>query len=233
MGRLTTAWGMLLVAAVVVTTAVPASGQTVTDTRVWTNLGAQGRTGAGSPYRWSLDSQFRTRDGVDAADQTSVRGLITRDVGSQMSLGAGYGVIVGFPAAGGTSVEHRLFQQVAWIGRAAGNSLALRTRLEQRFLEDDSRVAVRVRQQVRLMRVLTATGRLSLVISDEVTANLRDTARVAQGFDQNRAFAGVRRTVTRRTEVEIGYINQYLRARPAPSRLNHVLSATLVVVVAE
>jgi hypothetical protein len=216
-----------VLAGLMLAAAVPASGQTVTDRRVWTTLGVQGRTGEGSRGRWAVDSQFRMRDGFETADLFTLRGTIGRDLASGFGVGAGYGVALGFPSTGGTQVEHRVFQQVTWGGRFNGGSLGLRTRVEQRFLEDDSRMAVRLRQSVRLMRPL-ASSTLSLVIADEVMAHAGTTSRVRRGLDQHRVFVGVRRTLTPRTAVEIGYVNQYLRTL-ASSRMSHVLSVAVAI----
>ncbi len=214
----------VLVAAVLAV-AAPAFSQTVSDHRLWTNFNAQGRAADGSPWRWAFDAQFRTRDGVETVDLTSGRGTITREVRSHLSVGGGVAVNVTYPAAG-TQVEQRLFQQLVWSGRAAGGTIALRTRLEQRFLEADDRIAWRIRQHVRLARPLTASGRLVFVVADEVFSHVASTRRVARGFDQHRVSLGLRRLVTARTAVEVSYVNQYLRLRSAPSRMTHALNAT-------
>jgi hypothetical protein len=166
------------------------------------------------------------RDGIETADLFSLRGTIGRDLAAGFGVGGGYGVTLGFPSTGDTQVEHRVFQQVQWSGRLAGTSLGLRTRVEQRWLEDDTRMAVRLRQSVRLTRPLASSARLLLVVADEVMAHLNTTARVGRGFDQHRVFAGIRRAITPRTALEIGYVNQYLRTQTS-SRLSHVLSATV------
>jgi hypothetical protein len=201
--------------------------QTVTDGRVWSGLVIQGRTGAESSWRWVFDSQFRMRDGLETADLISGRGTLSRDLTSRLSLGGGYGIAAGFPAVGGSLVEHRVHQQVVWTARPRGLSLTLRTRIEQRFLEADDRVALRVRQGVRLSRPLSATSRFTVFVGDEVMAHSRSTARVARGFDQHRIFAGVRGTLARQAALEVGYANQYLRLQAETYRMSHVLTATL------
>ena len=209
--------------------AAPVPAQTVTDGRVWTGFAAQGSTGTGSAGRWFVDSQFRLRDGVETVDLVSLRGTLARDLPSGFSVGGGYGLAAGFPSGGGTQVEHRLHQQLVWSPRLAAGSLALRARFEERFLDGDDRAALRVRQAVRFTRPLSASGRLSLVIADEVMAHLGTTSRVRRGFDQHRVFAGIRRSVTPRTAIEIGYVNQYLRTSGTSSRMSHVLQAGLSV----
>jgi len=50
-----------------------------------------------------------------------------------------------------------------------------------------------------------------------------------RGFDSNRVFVGVGRTLTARSGVEIGYMNIYSRKGASRNRRSHVMSATLVV----
>jgi hypothetical protein len=202
-------------------------GQTVTDGRVWSGLVIQGRLGAESSWRWAFDSQFRMRDGLETADLISGRGTLSRDPTSRLSLGGGYGIAAGFPGGGGSLVEHRVHQQLVWTARPAGLSLTLRTRIEERFLEADDRVALRVRQAVRLSRPLSSTSPFSVFVGDEIMAHSSATARVARGFDQHRIFAGVRGTLARQAALEVGYANQYLRLLTGTYRMSHVLAVTL------
>jgi hypothetical protein len=209
--------------------ATPAWSQTVTDERVWTTFTAQGRLGAGSPWRWSSDTLVRTRDGARTKDFLAGRVLITRELTRGSSAGFGYAYGAGFPGDGGTVGEHRFMQQYVWSGFTADRRLSFRTRLEERVIEGNNSVVVRVRQQVRVNWPIAASRRLQLVAFEEVFVNASSTARVARGFDSNRVFAGVRQAVTPRSSVEVGYLNVYTRLRPGITRRSHILSAILAV----
>jgi hypothetical protein len=202
--------------------AAPAWGQTVSDERVWVAFTAQGRMGAASPWRWTIESLIRTRDVVDAVDVFVARAIAGYDLTPRSSVWAGYANSSSFPAGSSAQTEHRFFQQYLWSGRAGTGALALRTRFEERLLEGNSGVVFRVRQQVRYSRPIAAGSRFTLVGWDEILVHANTTTRSARGLDQNRAFAGIGRAFTR-TRLEVGYLNQYIRAVTPPNRRNHFL----------
>jgi hypothetical protein len=212
---------------VVLIAAVPASGQVITDGRVWTGVGFQGRLAERSPWRWSLESQVRTRDGVDAVDVWLIRFWLGRDLTSRTNLAGGYANSTTFPVLGEALNEHRAFQQVVWTGRAGTASIAVRTRFEERFSEGNNSVAFRLREQVRYTRPFATHPRFTLVGWDEFSVHVNETDRYARGFDQNRAFAGISRTITARLRVEIGYLNQYINGHGVSDRMNHILYAVV------
>ena len=123
--------------------------------------------------------------------------------------------------AGGVLHENRIVEQLTW----GAGAISLRTRVEERSIENNSGTSMRVRQQLRYSRPLSAGGRTSFVGWDEASFHANTTTRNARGFDQNRAFAGIGRPLGGLARLEIGYLNQYLRSRTAPNHLNHVLSA--------
>jgi hypothetical protein len=206
----------------------PAAAQVITDGRVWANLSLQERQGTESPWRWSAEFSLRMRDGVDEVDSIVMRGLFGYDLTPRSSVSGGFGVIPSFPVTGGTLVEKRLFEQYLWSGHGLGGTLALRTRLEQRWAEANDGLAWRVREQVRYVRPITPDGRYALVGYDEIQIHLNGTLRYDRGFDQNRAFGGISRTVTQKLRIEVGYLNQFLHSVIGPDRLNHILSVGTV-----
>ena len=208
----------------------PAAAQVITDGRLWTNLSVQERQGTDSPWRWSGEFVLRTRDGVDDLDVLVLRGLLGYDVTPRSSAWMGFAVVPSFPVAGGTLWEKRLFEQYVWSGRSLGGSLALRTRLEQRWAETNSGLAWRIRQQVRYVRPFSPGSHYSLVATEEFIAHLNDTSRYDRGFDQNRAFGGISRSINAKMRLEAGYLNQYQHSLMGPDRLNHILSITTAMV---
>jgi hypothetical protein len=121
-------------------------------------------------------------------------------------------------------VGQRLFEQYLWSGRGLGGSIALRTRLEQRWADGNDGLAWRVRQQVRYVRPFSPGSHYSLVATEEFIAHVNDTQRYARGFDQNRAFGGISRAVNAKMRFEAGYLNQYQHSLVGRDRLNHILS---------
>jgi uncharacterized protein DUF2490 len=219
---------LIIIGAGVVTPA-PASAQVVTDERLWTNLSLQERQGTESPWRWSGELVLRTRNGVDDVDVFVMRGLVGYDLTRRSSAYVGFGLIPSFPATGGTLLEKRLFEQYLWSGRSLGGSLALRTRLEQRWAEGNNALVWRIRQQIRYTRPIAPNSRYSLIGWEEIFFHFNETVRYVRGFEQNRVFGGVSRTLTDRVRIEIGYLNQFSRSVIGPDRLNHILSVGTVV----
>jgi len=226
MPRLPASRVVLLLALLLVPRA-SASAQTVNDGRVWTGVALQERPGTHSPWRWAVDVPVRTRDGVDAVDLTGVRPAVGYDLSARASIWAGYAIVGSFPASGGVVVEHRVFQQFLWVGAIRDTVLSLRTRLEQRSIEDNSSLSWRTRQQIRISRPIWNGSRVSFVTWDEVFFHLNTTSRYGRGLDQNRFFAGIGRPLSRKVRLEAGYANQFTRSRRGPNRMNHVLSASL------
>ena len=202
----------------------PARAQVITDERLWTNLVIQERSGTASPWRWAGDVVLRTRQGVDELDTLVFRGIIGYDLTDRSNVGAGFAVVPSFPVLGGTVIEKRLFTQYLWSGRGLGGSVALRTRLEQRWTEGNSGLAWRVRQQVRYSRPMAPQSRFSWVGTDEIIFHLNETTRYDRGLDQHRAFGGISRTINPTVRIEIGYLNQYSHSVIGPNRMNHVVS---------
>jgi Protein of unknown function (DUF2490) len=202
--------------------AAPAAGQTVTDTRIWTTFTAQGHLS--SPWRWTSDSLVRSRNGARTMDFVAQRVLVSRDLTRNASGGIGYAYGAGFPDEGSTVREHRFVQQFVWSGWA--RTLSLKSRVEERFIDGNGGMLVRVRQQVRVSWPIGNGGRLALVASEEVLVHANSRARSLRGFDSNRVFTGIRHAVSTRGSVEIGYVNLYTHLGTRRHRRSHVLSAT-------
>ncbi|HYN06308.1 MAG TPA: DUF2490 domain-containing protein [Vicinamibacterales bacterium] len=219
----------LLITGAGVVTPAPAWAQVVTDERLWTNLSLQERQGTESPWRWSSEFVLRTREGLDEVDVVVMRGLVGYDLTERSSASVGFGLIPSFPASGGTLLEKRLFEQYLWSGRSLGGLLALRTRFEQRWAEANSGLVWRLRQQARYTRPMAPRSRYSLVVWEEIFFHANKTVRYVRGFEQNRVFGGISRTMSDRVRIDIGYLNQFSRSASGPNRLNHILSAGTVV----
>lgn len=206
--------------------AAPAAGQSGAEPRIWTNVSTQGRFGADSPWKWSFDSIVRTRDGAGSLDFLYEGVMVSRDLTGRSGAGFGYAYAVGFFAAGSLG-EHRFIQQYAWSG-GAHRRVSLRTRVEERFISGHDTPLLRVRQQVRVTWPLAGRGRLQAVAAEELLVQ-GTTTPSTWGFDSNRMFVGVSRTLTPRSRVEVGYLNVCSRGGPRSSPQSHAMSVTLQV----
>lgn len=122
-------------------------------------------------------------------------------------------------------VQHRAWPQVSlshrWSRLSAGN----RTRLEFRFIENVSPVALRLRNATRFTLSQEA-GPWYGVGSEEVFFDLNDAAPIRPGFAENRLFVGVGRHLGDVVRLEGGYQMRYVDL-PLGDVIQHTLLLTL------
>lgn len=190
--------GWLLIAPVSPTLAVEQDGQ------VWLLTTARGAIQG--PWKLYLEAQPRL-------DGSGVRQLILRPaVGYQVtrlwSLWQGYGWTPSFDEF---RDEQRSFQQ-SLVEMPRGRlpvALVNRTRLEQRWIENSEGTAWRLRHMLRLVYPLDMDGTWALAAYDEPFVALNSIQGGARsGFDQNRAFLGLSRSLAEGLRLEVGYLNQ-------------------------
>jgi hypothetical protein len=211
--------------------AVTATGQTTTDAGVWTAVSLRGPISADRAWGWTADSFLRSRDGVQTLDFVLGHVMVTRDVTERVGVGFGYGFAAGFEDSGAL-LEHRFTQQVGW-SRGLRTRLSVRSLVEERFIVGQDAMLLRARQQVRVVWPLARQGRLRGVVSEEVLVQADSRALTAPRLHSNRAFAGIGRTLTSRTAMEVGYLNSYSMAGSNRPQRSHVLSASLAVSLSE
>ena len=195
------------------------------DSAAWATVSAAGRiepAGEASRWRYNVTGQWRHLERGSDVDTYLLRSSLGYDVNSSMSLWGGYDFFVNDPGGGGTRQEHRFWQQFSWsAARWDWGSLSLRTRLEQRNLENSSDVGLRFRQLVQLAVPLPAQD-VTLVASAEHFTNFDDTDYGARsGFDQLRSYLGVRMPMTERAALEAGYMNQLVNRSGQRDAVNH------------
>ena len=144
------------------------------------------------------------------------------------SIWTGYDTINNHPAGQSSFQENRLWEQVMHQFEPFGElTLTVRTRFEQRDREDYSDIAHRLRQMVRATTPSSLHQQLSWVIWDELFINLNQTDwGVIRGTDQNRLFLGANWKFDELSNLEVGYINQYVNGKTI-DRENHILSSTI------
>lgn len=121
--------------------------------------------------------------------------------------------------------EHRVWQQYTWdLAFDSGAKMQLRSRLEERFAQGD--VGLRFRQLVRA-QTPPLVEKFILVAWDEVFLAFNNT-RFGQlaGFDQNRLFLGVGRSLWGKFRLEAGYFNQWL-PREGTDPMRHAFAVNL------
>lgn len=179
-----------------------------------------------------MEGQGRFNDDSSRFNQGIVRAALGYRLTPRMTIWAGYGFIPNNPPNRRDNViEHRAFQQLTWQPENPihGFSLSSRTRLEQRTVEGFSELGWRFRQLVKLTHPLHGSASLYWSFWDELFVNFDDTDWGANGgVDQNRAFAGVGLKVASKTNLEIGYMHQFVNRERRDDAHNHILSITVL-----
>lgn len=180
-----------------------------TDEQIWANL----NTFISLKNNWQLylEAQPRFVDYHSKHGTTLYRGAIGKSVGNGFSLWLGYGFI---EKTNPTYLhEDRPFLQVMHGTDLGQIKVINRSRFEGRFFRDLNSAAWRYRHMLRAQYRFPGS-RFGLVAFDEWFWNpaTQRSSTVREGFDQNRAFAGVSYSWGERDEHmgEIGYMNQYV-----------------------
>ena len=192
--------------------------------------------------RWGahLEVQWR-RSGILEPQQLLLRPAVNFRINPSLELSSGYAYIAtsryGEVPAPNPFPEHRLHQQFIIQDRVGKATLLHRTRLEERWiavrtrLPDGSLRTEDWRYQNRLRYLLRGVVPVNsdwyIAASNEIYLNL-PPAHGAKFFDQNRAFAGIGRTIARATRLEVGYLQQTLLQRNARVlEFNHTAQVTI------
>lgn len=194
-----------------------------TDGRLWSTL--QVSAPVAGDLSAALELQTRFRDDVSDLERLVVRPSITLRPRPWLAGTLGYDAhIIESPV---DATEHRAWQQLAAPFELGGAALTPRVRLEERFADELSGVAVRARLGA-FARLPLGSSAWSLVASEEAFVNLNSLRRGPDsGFGENRAFAGVGRDFGERVTLEVGYLNQWIERPGVPDLVNHTFAITL------
>ncbi|MEI6744623.1 MAG: DUF2490 domain-containing protein [Methylococcaceae bacterium] len=212
-------------------TAFTANAKTVEDFQTWGNITATGSLGFINPElkngKYWLEGQGRFGNDTSQFSQGMVRAGLGYTVMDKVSVWLGYAFIpTDQPFTKKPFDEHRIWQQFLWSDKFSDITLTSRSRLEERFVETGSDVGWRFRQMLKASVPIAYD--FSFVMSDEYFANINKTNYGADdGFDQNRAFAGIGYNFDKNIKTEIGYMNQYIRKPKSADRMSDILSVNL------
>jgi len=189
---------------------------------LWLQAVAQGPV-SGKLVTW-LEVQQRYSASTDI---TILRPAIGVQLSPKVQLLAGYQYQLNDREDRPDIREHRLWQQalIRLAGKPGKAVLLSRTRLEQRFIENQGDDTMRVRQFVRGQVWLDE--RWSLIGTGEGFIGLEDTSwGQREGLEQTRLFAGAGYAITPRLTLEAGLQDQRL-IREGPDRTNRTVNISL------
>lgn len=214
-----------------------AEAKTITDEQTWLNLNVFVKIN--DAWQGYVEYQPRFFDYQKYNGAVLHRGAIGRSIGNGFSAWLGYGLITWnqrtqskFPAK--THHEDRPFLMLMH-GKDLGNwKVSNRTRFEQRMFRHDNEASIRLRHLLRVQYKFDDSP-WALAVWDEWFYNTNDiypSSRshgpvTREGFDQNRAFAGVAFFFGDKQQhmIETGYMNNYVHGATS-DRNAHVWMTT-------
>lgn len=207
---------------------VSARAQSTHDAQLWVQTLALGRVG---DWRTHVEVQPRVFDDVSELGLVILRGAVGRALTPRVSAWLGYAWI---PRTFGPGVRHeqRIWQQLLVTPPAvAGWTPSVRVRLEQRWQNEPwDGASHRLRTLVRAQRPIDAARRWQVAGYNELMVTFDETPDgPRQGYDRNRFYSGLMRTVTPALTVEGGYIWEHSPIDGPGSRHDHaaIVVATL------
>lgn len=190
------------------------------DTQIWTSAIFASNLGEGRSF--SLEAQTRFVGDASELGQYSLRPSFSFRLNEAQSAGVGYAYIATERGNAPTDREHRLWQQFSHTWERETWELQARTRLEERFVETNDDIGLRLRQLFRVTIPQTETR--SLVISTEPFITFNDTDWGQEsGLDQWRNSVSFNIDLSSKVSIDVGYLNQY-DVRSGEDRMNHILN---------
>lgn len=172
---------------------------------------------------YSIETQYRLKNNLEDFNQLILRPMLGYKIDETRTLWLGY-TYVAQDINGEIVSENRLFQMITYSAKLNKSPVVFmgNTRLEQRFIENDSELAFRLRQLLRVsydLFSLNPETKVGLFFQDEVFLRLNDSWAGQAGYDQNRAVIGLEvKTKIKNTPVtfNVGYMNVH-----TPTKMSH------------
>lgn len=175
---------------------------------LWLNPAVEADIGRGTV---ELESAHRFRDGRD--DTHYLRLWYGQSIGKSVALAAG--IEQRFTGSVG---EKRLLQQLSYRSGVFRG----RTRIEQRFVENDERMGLRLRQRVGISVLLGRSNRIALVANAEGFVTMRATTSAGQtGLTGLRTIIGFDYKLNDRIDINAGYLRAQDFRRGGIDRVGH------------
>lgn len=199
------------------------------DHQVWTQVTAQGRLSEN--WRSHIEVQPRWMDDASELGLVIMRTAIGRQITPHLTVWGGY-VFEPRTLGPGVRYEQRIWEQLSIAPPTVGGwKPSGRIRLEQRWQDVLwENTSHRLRFQGRMQRPLAAKSPWQFATYDEVMVTLDETRLgPRQGFDRNRVYGGIMRSINSSLTLEAGYIWEHSTLTATASRNDHILSTVVTV----
>lgn len=186
------------------------------------------------------ESQLRITDNADQIQTLILRPGLNYHINKSLTITGGYAFIPNRRTIGKTASllsEHRIWQQLLYNQKISTVSVSHRLRFEQRFIpkaklagtelntngyDKAYRLRYFIRNIVPLVKQETFNKGWFVALQNEVFLNVGNKSAVnGRFFDQNRAYGAIGYRVSKKFDVEAGYLNQYSKTRNSFAN-NHV-----------
>lgn len=175
-----------------------------------------------SPFMYYLEPQIRLADDNYVFNQLLLLAGIGYQLQQNIAVFIGPGWVLTKTPEGNITHEKRLWEQINWSSQNTSISINSRLRLEERVNTKYTQTAVRLRERIWIRIPFSFWPNYSFSCFDEVFFNLNHPQWTSPYFfEQNRAFVGISKQLSKETIIDIGYLNQYLHS--VNSQLNNVL----------
>ncbi|WEK18806.1 MAG: DUF2490 domain-containing protein [Candidatus Pedobacter colombiensis] len=177
--------------------------------------------------KWGLhlDVQLRTEDNWDGVRNFLFRPGVTYYINKNSNATVGYLLTNTFLKNNGiakyTLTEHRIWEQYVYTHKIKPVYVQHRFRLEQRFIETTGEdiFSQRFRYFVRFVLPLTEAKEPFVegpfvALQNELFFNVQNKDKLnGKLFDQNRAYGAAGYRFSKRFDMEVGYLNQFIDGR--------------------
>lgn len=213
-------------AVALLTWAVPACADTSDEAQFW--LTSANSVAVSDTTDLTGDIVIRSRSDSISPGQFFLRGGVRRALGGGVSVQATYSWVASFPSGGGTSVEHRLGETLAFpVVSAGGWQLDGRVGFEQRLRAAGGETGWRVRGRLRLSH--DVADHVSVQLSEEMIAAINDTPWGQDaGLSASRLGAALAIGVDDHVTLSPGYTWQRVVVDGAPDRNGHILGLAVI-----
>lgn len=173
---------------------------------------------------YSILNEIHLRFSHDASklSQTLIRPSINYHIDKVNSIAAGYTWIYNFtPQATRNFNVHDLWQQYQLITKFNDLELNSRSRLEEQFIQRNSKTRWRYRQLFNIIKPINSNIIDFISVSNEFFLLLNDSSNTSnnRGYTENRLYIGIGQKLNKDDLLQIGYQYQHIR-RFKQSNLN-------------
>lgn len=167
-----------------------------------------------SSFKYFVEEQVRLIDNRSVFNQYFVLGGLGYQFHPDFLLISGGTWILSKSPEGNTHTEKRVWEQLNWqILNNIKLNLNSRTRFEVRDRTGQTRVAYRFRERLWLRVALKKWESYSFSCFNEILLDLNHPGWTSPYFfEQNRAFVGIAKRLTKSAILDFGYMNQHIRS---------------------